>query len=487
MSRVLLANLAQETCSFARTKYGLDDFRRYYLYFGAEVLERLGAGGNEVGGIAAAAKEDGITLVPSLATYGGTGGPVETAAYTFLRDRILADAAREAPSLDGAILALHGAMATQDLDDPEGDLVSRLRALLGPDKPIFCSFDLHAHITEQIIANVDGLAAYHTHPHVDFFDTGHRAMKLLGRSLRGEIRPALAFHKVPMVAPAEHHNTSRQPMAEIMGRVLDIEKEPGVLAVSLFMAHPHLDVPNLGWTAVVMTDGDPALARAHAEALTELAWSRRQELRVRRMPIPEALARAREIPGGPVVLADASDATSSGADGDSTCLLKALLESPVPGPCFVTIVDPEAVAACAAAGPRAEVTIEVGGKLNPAFSRPVRVTGRVRTLSDGLYMMKLPPIPADRGRAAVLQVGDVSIVLSEKPVYMWDQECYRSVGLFPPEAKLVQVKSPGGFRPSYEGFAKEIIDVDAPGPTDSDLARLPYRKVTRPLFPLDNI
>jgi microcystin degradation protein MlrC len=159
----------------------------------------------------------------------------------------------------------------------------------------------------------------------------------------------------------------------------------------------------------------------------------------------------------------------------------------VPGPCLLLITDPEAAARCAAAGVGQEITLEVGGKLTPAFFQPVRVTGRVRTLSDGKFQMKNPVLPADRGLTAVLQTGDLFIVLSQKPVYTWDEECYRSVGLFPREAKLVQVKSPGGFRPVYEPFAKAIVELDAPGPTDSNLKRLPFRRVTRPLFPLDDI
>jgi microcystin degradation protein MlrC len=164
-----------------------------------------------------------------------------------------------------------------------------------------------------------------------------------------------------------------------------------------------------------------------------------------------------------------------------------LLDSPVPGPCLLVVTDPEAAARCAAAGVGREITLDVGGKLAPAFFQPVRVTGTVRTLSDGRFQMKHPAMPANRGLTAVLQAGDNFIVFSQKPVYTWDEECYRSVGLFPREAKLVQVKSPGGFRPVYEPFAKAIIELDAPGPTDSNLRRLPFKRVTRPLFPLDDI
>ncbi len=487
MARVLLANLAQETCSFVPSKHTLNDFRRYYLYTGQEILDRLRGGGMEIAGFIEAAEEEGVQLIPLLATYGGTGGPVESAAYVRLRDEILVGARREAASVDGAILALHGAMLTEDLDDPEGDLLTRLREILGTGKPIVCSLDLHAHVTDLMVRQATALVAYHTHPHVDFHDTGVRAMRLLARALRGEARPVMAHRKLPMIAPPEQHNTSRPPMGPIMQRVKAVEKEAGMLAAGIFPVQPQLDIPNLGWSVIAVADGEPRVARACAEEIAEMAWQRRREFLHKRTPVPDALRITRETPGGPIVLADASDGTAGGAEGDSSVLLRALLESPVPGPCLLLMTDPDAVARCAAAGVGAELSLEIGGKLTPAFFQPVRVTGKIRTLSDGRFQMKLPPIPADRGLTAVLQVGQIFVVLSRKPVYTWDEECYRSVGLFPREAKLVQVKSPGGFRPTYEPFAKLIIDVDTPGPTDSDLARLPYRRVTRPLFPLDDI
>jgi microcystin degradation protein MlrC len=487
MFRVLIANLAQETCSFVASRHSLEDFRRYYLYTGEEMLQRLRGGGMEIAGIIQAAEEAGVELVPTLACYGGTGGPVATEAYTRLRDDILAEARRQADRVDGAILALHGAMLTEDLDDPEGDLIARLREILGAEKPIVCSLDLHAHVTDLLVKQATALVAYHTHPHVDIAETGYRAMTLMARVLRGEVRPVVAHRKLPMLAPAEQHNTSRPPMAPIMQAVLAAEREPGMLAAAIFPVQSCLDIPDLGLSVVAVADGNLALAQEKADELVEMAWRARREFLHDRTPVPEALRIAREIAGGPIVLADSSDGTAGGAEGDSTVLLRALLESPVLGPCLLLITDPEAAARCAAAGVGQEITLEVGGKLTPAFFQPVRVTGRVRTLSDGKFQMKNPVLPADRGLTAVLQTGDLFIVLSQKPVYTWDEECYRSVGLFPREAKLVQVKSPGGFRPVYEPFAKAIVELDAPGPTDSNLKRLPFRRVTRPLFPLDDI
>ncbi len=299
MPRVLLASLAQETCSFVPSRHTLEDFRRYYLYTGQEIIDKLRGGGMEIAGIIEVAEEEGVELVPVLATYGGTGGPVQSAAYKHLRGEILAGARRHADAVDGAILALHGAMLTEDLDDPEGDLLTGLREVLGPTKPIVCSLDLHAHVTDLMVRQATALVAYQTHPHVDFRDTGVRAMRLLARVLRGEIRPVMAHRKLPMIAPPEQHNTSRPPMGPIMQRVKAVEKEDGMLAAAIFPVQPQLDIPNLGWSVIAVADGQPDLARARADEIADLAWQHRRDFLHRRTPVPDALRIARETPGGP--------------------------------------------------------------------------------------------------------------------------------------------------------------------------------------------
>ena len=489
MHRVLVGNLAQESCSFVSSRHELDDFGRYYLYRGAEMFDGLRNGGMEMAGVMRAASELDIELVPTIATYGGTGGPVRTAVYEQLRDELLRAATREANAVDGALVALHGAMVTEDLDDPEGDLLERLREILGPERPLVCSLDLHAHVTAQMVANADAIVAYHTHPHVDIADTGYRAMRLLNRILLGEVRPVMAWDKRPMLAQPELHNTGVPPMRPIMDRVIAAESEPGVLAAALFPVQPWLDIPDLGLCALMVTNGDVELAQAGASAIAELAWNARHEFVRDCTPVAEALriVRDTEPDQGPVVIADSSDATSGGADGDSTVLLEALLDQPVSGPCLLTVTDPRAAKCCAAEGVGAQLRLSIGGLLSPDFFAPVEVTGTVRTVSDGRFRMTHPNIDADRGLTAVLQSGDIFLVISEKGIYTWDEECFRSVGLDPRKARLVQLKSPGGFRPVYEPFAAAIVELDAPGPTDSNLCRLPYRRIPRPLFPLDDM
>ncbi len=205
----------------------------------------------------------------------------------------------------------------------------------------------------------------------------------------------------------------------------------------------------------------------------------------RRLPIADAVRRALASAHRPFVFADSADSVTGGAYGDGNVLLRALLEMGYADTALVTLTDPDAAAACHAAGVGSEVTVAVGGKLAPAFYQPVTVKGRVLKLTDGKYRCELPATPIHVGLAAVLQVGGIRVALSERPAPTIDQGIYRHLGLDPREAKIVQVKSPGGFRAIYGPFAAGIFEIDTPGPTDSELTRLPFQKIRRPLWPFD--
>jgi microcystin degradation protein MlrC len=307
----------------------------------------------------------------------------------------------------------------------------------------------------------------------------------MARRLRGGVRPVVVQRKIRMVTSAEHHNTSRPPMGDLFDRIAAVQREPGILGATVFATQPWMDVAELGWSAVVVADGDRALAQARADELARMAWDRRERFLVRKTPIAEAVRQALASAGRPFVFADSADAVTGGAYGDGNVLLRALLETGFTDSALLTLTDPEAAAASHSAGVGGEVTIAVGGKLAPGFFSPVTVTGRVQTLTDGKYVCELPPTPIDVGRAAVLQVGGISLALSERPAPTIDQEIYRHLGLEPRTAKIVQVKSPGGFRAVYGPFAAGIFEIDTPGPTDSELTRLPFRKIRRPLWPFD--
>jgi microcystin degradation protein MlrC len=485
MRRVLLVGLKHEVNTFVPGVTTLEDFRRRYLLEGPAVFGPARGSGQEIDGIVEVAQAEGIELVPAVAANGGASRPVEDAAYVHIRDRALTRAREERGRIDGVILALHGAMATESSEDPEGELLAAMREVVGPTLPIVVSFDMHCHLTQQKVRAADAIVGYHTHPHVDFVDTGMRAMRIMARALRGEVRPVVVRRTVRMITSAEHHNTGRPPMEEIFQRIAALEREPGILGAALFATQPWMDVAELAWSAAVVADGDRARAEQRADELARMAWERRERFLVRKTPVAEALREALGSDGRPFVLADSADSVTGGAYGDGNVLLRALLEARDAETALLTLTDPEAAAACHAAGVGAEVTVAVGGKLAPAFYRPVTVTGRVRKLGDGKYVCELPATPIDVGKAAVLQVGGICLALSERPAPTIDQEIYRHLDLEPRKAKIVQVKSPGGFRAVYGRYAAGIFEIDTPGPTDSELTRLPFRKIRRPLWPFD--
>ena len=485
MKRVIFGALAHEAASFVPGCVDLQTIRQRGLWESQDIFSPTRGKGQQVDGIIQIAEEENVSLIPTIIAYGFAGPPVSDQAYAFVKEKILAGIREHRKSLDGVVLPLHGAMTTESLQDPEGDLIEAVRDEVGPEVPIVVGLDMHCHLTDRMIHQADVIVGYHTHPHVDFVDTGIRAMRLLVRTMRGEVKPVMVQRKLQMITSAEKHNTNQGPMSEVMGRILEIEKTPGVLAATIFATQPWMDVSRLGWSIVVVTDGEEALARKWADEIALMAWERRERFLVKKTPIHEALAYVKENDGKPFVLADSSDSVTGGAYGDGNILLRELLAMDFQDTALMTLTDPEAVAACFNAGVSGQVSLDVGGRLTPQFYSPVTVTGYVKTLTDGKYMGDLPSRPANIGRTAVLQVNGINLLLSESKAGTIDAAAYHTAGLDPKDFKIVQVKSPGGFRAIYEPFAAGVFEIDTPGPTDSELTRLPFKNITRPLWPFD--
>jgi microcystin degradation protein MlrC len=277
-----------------------------------------------------------------------------------------------------------------------------------------------------------------------------------------------------------------------MRRLYDLadamEREPGVISVSVFAGFPLADIPDAGLGVYVATHDDPALAERHAEALARLAWEHRREFIHTALPVEDAVARALAAAGGPIVLADIADNTGGGAAGDGTEILRELLRVGARSAVVACLCDAAAAQACASAGVGARVTLEIGGKVDDRHGAPIRVTGTVRTLSDGRFVHTGPMMHGLAGRlgtTAVLDVDDIKVILIS---YRWqtlDPEMIRFVGLDPLREKILVVKSTMHYRAAFEPLAREIIEVDAPGLSSSNLLRFPFRRVRRPIFPLD--
>ncbi len=485
--RLAAGYILQEANTFSPLETTLDDFRADHLCLGDEVLQRFRGTNTEMAGFIDAAQAERVELLPIIGARAISSGRLTHEAYNFIKTNLLAGL-QEAGQLDGILLALHGSMAVDELDDPEGDLLAAVRDLVGEDLPLVASLDMHANITRLMVSSADALVGYRTHPHTDQHDTGQRAANILFSMSKGQLRPTVAFRKVPVITYPERMPTSIEgPMTELVARAKELEKQPGVVSISVFPVQPWLDVEEMGSTMVVVTNNDPALAQGLADELGQMLWERRQQFKVPLFSLADAIERALQTEG-PVILSYASDNISGGSPGDSTLALQALVERKIEGRTLLTLVDSQAVAEAIEAGVGQKVTLEVGAKIDQVYSQPVPVTGTVRLISDGQFTYKGPlytGLKANMGRTVVLQSGCIFLVLSERAISTFDPELYRSVGLEPSEAKIVVVRENGAFRAAYTEIMTEALPLDTPGFSTSNLNLLPFRRVPRPLYPLD--
>ena len=479
--------LSHETNTFSNVPTDRAQFEARDLRYGGEILEVYRDTGTCLGGMIGAAERLGATLVPSVAASASPAGRVTRDIYEHVKQRLLADLER-AGRLDGVLLDLHGAMVPEGIDDGEGDIIAAVRAVVGPGVPIAVTLDFHGNLGRDMIGKADLLHGYKTYPHVDMAERGAEATERLAQVVSGRIKPTAAWRKPPLMPPLGRQGTARGPMRRLYDLADEMEKDPKVISISLFAGFPYADIPDAGLGIYVVTDDDPALAERLAGQLERVAWEHRHEFIHSALPVTEAVARALAAEGRPIVLADMADNTGGGAAGDGTEILRELLRVGARGATVACVWDAAAVAACVKAGVGARITLEIGGKVDDRHGAPVSVTGTVRTLSDGRFVHRGPMmrgLPGRLGPTAVLDVNDVKVILIS---YRWqtlDPEMIRFVGIDPLLEKILVVKSTIHYRAAFEPIAKEIIEVDAPGLSSSNLSRFEYRRIRRPIFPLD--
>lgn len=485
--RLFLAMMSHETNTFSNLPTDRAQFEARNLHYGGEILEAFRGTGTCLGGMIDAAARRGATLIPSVAAAASPAGRVTKDIYGHVKERMLRDL-KAAGAVDGVLLDLHGAMVTDDLDDGEGDLITSVRAVVGPAVPIAVTLDFHGNLSEAMVRGADLLDGYKTYPHVDMAERGAEATRRLIDIIGKRIRPTVALRRPPILPPLGNQGTARGPMRRLYDMAAEMEKNPKVVSISIFAGFPHADIPDAGLGVYVVADGDQALADRLADRLAETAWTHRHEFIHTALPVREAVAKALASEGGPIVLADMADNTGGGAAGDGTEILRELLRVGARSTVVACIWDPKAAMRCAEAGVGASLTLDVGGKLDDRHGAPLSVTGVVRTISDGRFVHKGPMargLPGRLGTTAVLDVNDVKVILIS---YRWqtlDPEMIRFVGIDPLEHKILVVKSTIHYRAAFEPIAREIIEVDAPGLSSSNLARFDFTRIRRPIFPLD--
>jgi microcystin degradation protein MlrC len=487
--RIATGGILHETNTFAPSITGLDSFRQMGILHGVELNSHQGAP-TALGGILDGLQDAGYETIPLIYASAMPSGTVSAVAYQSLCWETL-QALEDALPVDGVLLALHGAMVAENQLDCEGDLLERLRHLVGPGCPILATLDMHGNVSPKMVQNADVLVAYHTNPHQDARQRGLELVGMLARLLRDKITPVSVLAHPPLLLSALATWTSQRPLSEVHQAARKHESDPRVLNISVMGGFAYADTPYSGVSLVVTTREDRRLAQQIADELADVAWQFRQEAGYKGVPPQMAVREALAAPEKPVVLADVGDNVGGGTPGDGTVLLKALLEANATE-AVVVIADAQAAGQAQAIGEGERLVTLVGGKQDRLHGEPLSIDGIVEKISDGQYQISgtdhfagLYGKRVDMGLCAVIRCQGVRILVTSRKTPPGDLNQLRSQGIEPTQQSILVVKSAVAFRGAYGPVAGKIIEVDTPGLCSSDLSRFVYRHLPRPIYPLD--
>jgi microcystin degradation protein MlrC len=420
-------------------------------------------------------------LVEGTCAYAEPGGLVTRAAYEELRDRILAEL-KDALPVDIIALGLHGAMAADGYPDCEGDILEHARAIAGPAAKIGVEIDPHANLSSRMLANADVIIAFKEYPHTDFHERAVEVLDLLQAAAEGRIRPTMRAWDTGALAI---FHTSRPPVRAFVEHMQALENEGSALSVSLVHGFPWGDTDSTGTRTLVVTDGDPAAADALAHALALEAVALAPQGMAPPEPLESALDDALAHAGGrPTVLAESPDNPGGGAAGDSTTLLSRLIARGVTSACLGPLWDPGAVEIAFRAGVGARLPLRIGGKTGPLSGQPVDGEAEILALEPSA-VQHFTGIPVPMGRAAAIRIAGVEVVLVSLRGQALGVDLFTSLGVDPGAKTVVAVKSSRHYEAEFGAIARRCVTVDCAGALQLDLARIPYRNIGRPRWPLD--
>ena len=479
--RILIAEFKHETNSFSPAPADLQSYKNKSLLFGEDVIRVYEKAENEIGGFLKVFKglED-FELIPCIGFNATPSGPVTKEVYELATDSICSMLKEQGP-FDGVLLALHGAMVSDVTPDGEGTLLEKIRGIVGKDVPVISSLDLHTNCTKKMAENATALIPFREYPHVDTHRTAILAAELMRDTLRGLVDPKMGYCRIPYLLPL--FPTDFEPMKSYNEKAVDFGEQENVLTVRITHGFFPADIEEMGMSVVVITDGDREKADAVANAFAKELWDNRNTL-VRDFAeldeaLDDALKTAENAGGKPVVIGDASDNTGAGALGDTTHILRRVLERKMTGFAFGPMVDAESAKKCFEAGIGNQVDLMLGGWSDPAFSGgPVRVAGKVITLCDGYYRNideMDRGVLQNLGLSAVVETAGNLVVISTHPVQPLDVAAFLRFGIVPSQQKVLVVKSAVHYRASFGKIAAKLIDVNVPGYAVPQPYGLPYQ------------
>ena len=483
-ARIAIAGFQHESNSFAPFGANYEDFVKPdgwpAMAEGEEIFHVFGNLNIPIGGFIQHAPED-WALVPLVWCSAEPCGPVEDAAFERVAAKICHGLMAAGP-LDGVLLDLHGAAVIQSHEDGEGELLRRVRAIVGPDLPVVVTLDLHANVTEAMVRHADAITLYRTYPHVDMSETARRAV-LLMRRLLAKQPVAKAWRKLPFMMPLSSQCTTLEPCRSLYGSLAQREGR-GVLSVDFAAGFPPADIFECG-PALVAYAETPAAAEEAAEAFLQDILAVEADFDSRLVPAAEAVrqAIAEGRPGRPIVLADVQDNAGAGATSDTTTLLRELIDQGAQQAVLALLWDPPSALEVHAAGIGAELDLVLGGRYgDPGGPLPVRV--RVEAVSDGNILCQgqmLGGVTVALGPTALLRIlgteADLRVAICSQRFQCMDQAVLRALGVEPREQAILAIKSTVHFRADFEPIAARVINVEAPGTHPCRLDKVEYRRL----------
>ena len=487
----MLAGIFHETHTFLEDRTGLEQFE---VLRGQELLAVRGDA-SPLAGIVDFGAEAGWEFLPAIDLRAAPSGPVEDRVVETFWEEFQRVALRELPrGVDGICLVLHGAMVSESFADVEGELLGRVRRLPGLERtPLTGVLDLHANTTQRMADAAQGLIAYRQNPHADARSAAVDGARLLDRLMRTGERPVTVWDHPPIVWPPPGTGTAQDPMKTLESMAREIERShPEILAVNVFGGFAFADTPDTGVSFTAVTLGDPGAARAELERLSTAARDLRHAGNVLPLSLDSVLPGLSIPTNGPLLLVEPSDNVGGGAPGDATALVKALIDRDVAGAAAM-ICDGDAVREAARRRPGDRFRLAIGGKKWTPGPGPLDLDVELLSTSDGRFELEDPESHlasmggrrVDMGPCAVVRHRGLRILLMTRNTPPWDLGQLRSQGIEPTECSVIVIKAAVAHRKAYDPIAKGSLTVDTPGPCSSNLKTFPYRRLRRPIFPLD--
>ncbi|MEP6739186.1 MAG: M81 family metallopeptidase [Caldimonas sp.] len=478
--RVFSGGLATETNTFAPMPTGLASFRDRGYYPAGKHPDEMSFFAGPLWAARQRGKALGWDLVEGMVAAAQPSGTTTRHAYETLRDELLADL-RAALPVDMVVLGLHGAMVADGYDDCEGDLLARVRQMVGPTVVVGAELDPHNHLTPAMLANADLLIAFKEYPHTDILDRAYELVDLCAAMVERRIKPIASAVDCGMIVTM---HTSRDPARGFVDRIKALEGKDGILSISVSHGFAWGDTPDMGTQVLVYSDGDGAKGKKLARRLADELIGLRESLKVHYPDIDSALDQALAFDGGPVILADGADNPGGGAAGDSTFILRRMLERGIGNACIGPLWDPIAARIAFDAGVGATLMMRVGGKISALSGDPLDVLCTVKALLPEMKMTGLGGTPMAMGDSALVETAGIEIVLITLRNQAMGTDLFTQLGCDLATKKIIVVKSSQHFYASFSKVAKHVIYAGAPGAVAIDLNTLPYKKIRRPKWPL---